>query len=557
LISRANTDYPASGDMFSTAPSVRMISAIRFVLAGSGLSIILIDPSQPDPLVGLTFTLLAVYTAYSFLICAISYLAPRFMPLGKLHWIDLIWYVALVSVSGGTNSVFFFFFFFAILVASFRGGFSEGLWMAAASTMLFTFVGFLSAPPEPQFELNRTMLRPLSLLVLGYMIAYWGGSDVTLKRRLQLLKDITGLSNPRFGIDRTITLSEERLRSYYDADVCLLIQPVRNEWSYRLTRVDRGGPDKATFTKETELANILLSGKADTAVVYDKRASKLLHYDPGSGKFTKEPVRNVAAIANALDTKAFVSVPIFYRGLPSGRLYVIGSPRQIDKSEIEFILQIIEQLIPLLDNIRLVDRLATDAAEQERQKLARDIHDSVIQPFVGLQLGLNAVREKLAHGNGDALRDINELCLIASDEMRELREYVERLKSRERLDSVLIPAIRRFASKYSAATGITVQVKGMDNLYLNDRLAGEAFQIVAEGLSNVRRHTSARNAEIELLCDKTDLILRIMNDNSNSAASATFQPGSISERAVALGGDAQVYFDDDDDRTVVDVRIPL
>jgi len=63
----------------------------------------------------------------------------------------------------GTNSAFFFFFFFAILMASFRGGFSEGLWMAAASTALFMIVGYLSAPPEPQFELNRTILRPLSL----------------------------------------------------------------------------------------------------------------------------------------------------------------------------------------------------------------------------------------------------------------------------------------------------------------------------------------------------------------------------------------------------------
>ncbi len=550
-------DYPASDDGFSTALNVRLISTIRFVLAGSGLAVILIDPAQPDPTVGLTFTLLAAYSVYSLLICTISYLSPRFIVLGKLHWIDLVWYVGIVSVSGGTNSAFFFFFFFAILMASFRGGFSEGLWMAAASTAMFIMVGFLSTPPELQFELNRTLLRPLSLLVLGYMIAYWGGSDVTLKRRLQLLKDITGLSNPRFGIDRMISLNGERLRSYYDADACLLIQPLRNDWSYRLTRVDRGGPDTATFTKETELANILLAVEPDAAVVYDKRASKLLRYDIGDGKFSKEPVGNAAAIVKALDTKSFVSVPIFYRGQPSGRLYVVGSPRLIDKSEIEFILQVIEQLIPLLDNVRLVDRLATDAAEQERQKLARDIHDSVIQPFVGLQLGLNAVREKLAHGNGDALGDINELCLIASDEMRELREYVERLKSKERLDSVLLPAIRRFASKYSAATGITVQVKGLDNLYLNDRLAGEAFQIVAEALSNVRRHTSARNAEIELTCDKTDLILRITNDNSNSAAKPTFKPGSISERAVALGGDAKVYFDYDDDRTVVDVRIPL
>jgi len=104
-------DFPASDDGFNTALNVRMISAIRFVLAGSGLAVILIDPVHPDPLVGLTFTLLAAYSGYSLLICVLSYLAPRFTLLGKLHWIDLAWYVGLISVSGGTNSAFFFFFF--------------------------------------------------------------------------------------------------------------------------------------------------------------------------------------------------------------------------------------------------------------------------------------------------------------------------------------------------------------------------------------------------------------------------------------------------------------
>jgi signal transduction histidine kinase len=139
--------------------------------------------------------------------------------------------------------------------------------------------------------------------------------------------------------------------------------------------------------------------------------------------------------------------------------------------------------------------------------------------------------------------------------MSELRSYLERLKSDSTSDNVLLPAVRRFASKYSAATGINVQVDGIDELRLNDRLAGEAFQMIAEGLSNVRRHTNARNAKIEIACNEMDLVLRIMNDNVNGAATTSFQPGSITQRAVALGGGAEVYFDSE--RTVVDVRIPL
>jgi hypothetical protein len=61
------------------------------------------------------------------------------------------------------------------------------------------------------------------LLVLGYMIAYWGGNEIKLKRRLKLLKEINLLANPRFGVSETIGALLERLRALYQADDCWLI----------------------------------------------------------------------------------------------------------------------------------------------------------------------------------------------------------------------------------------------------------------------------------------------------------------------------------------------
>ena len=557
LISHGNTDYPASSNAFSHAVDVRMISAMRLVLASVALLVIYIDPSQPDRLVELTYFLLVLYTVYSGAIYVLSLVSPQSLPLSLLHWFDLAWYIGLIALSSGTNSIFFFFLFFAILVASFRWGFASGLRMTIAATLLFAIVGYVSAPPEPQFELNRFLLRPAYLLVLGYMIAYWGGSEVTLKRRLQFLKDITSLSNPRFGIDRTISWAMGQLRSFYDADACLLIQPAGRKSSSRLTRVSREGPESVTSPKQTidAAARLLLSPSPDQAMIYGNHSLKVQQYDIGTGKISKESQSQAAAIADALDAKSFLSVPITYRGQPGGRLYILGSSRRLNHSDIEFVLQVIAHVTPLMDNIRLVDRLASDAADQERQKLARDIHDSVIQPYVGLQLGLTAVRTKLASGNGEVLKDIDELCELANNEVSELRLYLDRLKSDEFHDTVLLPAVRRFASKYSSATGIAVELRGTENIRLNDRLAAEAFQMVAEGLSNVRRHTNAQHAEIEITCEKGNLILRIINDNVDCAAKASFQPVSITERAVALGGRAQVYTDND--RTIVDVRIPL
>jgi len=120
----------------------------------------------------------------------------------------------LISLSSGTSSIFFFFFFFPILVASFLGGFASGLRVVIVSSVLFTIIGYTTAPKGPQFELNRFLLRPIYLLVLGYMIAYWGGFEIEMRRRLGLLKEVSSISNPRFGINHTIGMVLQRLLKF-------------------------------------------------------------------------------------------------------------------------------------------------------------------------------------------------------------------------------------------------------------------------------------------------------------------------------------------------------
>src|SRR6185503_9028430 len=88
-------------------------------------------------------------------------------------------------------------------------------------------------------ELNRLLLRPVSMVLLGYMIAYWGGFELELKRRLKFLKDITRLSNPRFGIDHTINWAMEQFCKYYEADDCLLVVERNSGDDYQLRRIAR------------------------------------------------------------------------------------------------------------------------------------------------------------------------------------------------------------------------------------------------------------------------------------------------------------------------------
>jgi len=234
----------------------------------------------------------------------------------------------------------------------------------------------------------------------------------------------------------------------------------------------------------------------------------------------------------------------------------------------DFVLQLMDHVTPLIENIRLVDSLASDAAEQERQRIARDIHDSVIQPYVGLQLGIAALAQKLRAGKTDVIDNVEELLDLTNQELIEMRRYVWGLRAGEERRDVLLPAIQRFVTRFASVTGIKVDVKASGKIQVNDRLAAELFQIVTEGLSNVRRHALCDEARVELTCEAGRVLLRIKNPRPDGNGDLRFSsedhrdrrnlftPRSIAERTAMLGGDTKVSIDDNN-YTVVTVNVPL
>jgi signal transduction histidine kinase len=106
---------------------------------------------------------------------------------------------------------------------------------------------------------------------------------------------------------------------------------------------------------------------------------------------------------------------------------------------------------PSIENIRLVDSLASYAADEERRRIARDIHDSVIQPYVGLQLGIAALAQKLHTGKTDVIDNVEELLELTNQELVELRRYVWGLRAGEERRDVLLPAIELVA-RFSSIT---------------------------------------------------------------------------------------------------------
>lgn len=203
----------------------------------------------------------------------------------------------------------------------------------------------------------------------------------------------------------------------------------------------------------------------------------------------------------------------------------------------------------------LRELLAKEAVDSERARIGRDLHDSAIQPYIGLKFAIEAVQRQAGPDNPVAA-DLAQLVAMVSDELATMRGVVSGLRGASGQGEVsLSSAVRRQASRFALLFGIQVKVEVEGEMPVSRRIAGEIFHIVAEGLSNIRRHTPSRQASISLHEVGGLLLLSISNTTDpQSARVPEFTPVSLSERAAALGGSVRIGRDESS--TTVTVRVP-
>ena len=551
-------DDPASLD--AELADAQMVSGMRLVLAVSVLLTAITDPLGLRDGGGVTWMLFAVYAAYSLLICSLAWWR-RPVALGKsLHWLDLGWYAVFVALTGDSRSLLFLFFLFAILVASFRWGFEEGARVTVAATALFSVTAFL---PAASVDLPLLLLRSSFLLTLGYISAYWGESKVALNRRLALLRDVSQLSNPRFGVDHTLTRVLEATREFFQAPACVLVLRDKDSGACQLRSLHAGRLPQAVEAQaiSAAAAGPLLALPAQQVAVYRRSrwplaASGRLHlYDASTALWQRAASSEAAAhVAELLEGETFISAPVLLRGA-TGRIFVLTRSSGGSKADALFLTHIVAQAFSVIENMELVDRMATEAASQERRKMSLDIHDRAVQPYIGLTLGLSALRNKAAPGNPLA-EDLARLTEVARQSIEDLRHYAGSFRQPGQAPApVFSAALQQQTARIRALYGVDIEIEAAADLHVNDRMSAEVLQIVREGLSNICRHTRAQEGVLRLQRRLGCLHIEIGNAGNGQPAAA-FSPRSITERVTALGGQVRVR-SGDEGSTTVQIEIPV
>lgn len=189
---------------------------------------------------------------------------------------------------------------------------------------------------------------------------------------------------------------------------------------------------------------------------------------------------------------------------------------------------------------RAAGAAAIRAQEQERQRLARDLHDEVNQALTAILLRLEATIQEAPPALQEELRDTKRL---AAQAMEELLRLARRLRPAVLDDHGLMPALHTQVRDFTEQTGIraTFHPQGSPaRLTPEQQLA--IYRVTQEGLSNIAQHASAQRVRVELsFIGKT--VLRISDDGSGYTRRRSDRAGmeGMRERALLAGGHLSIW----------------
>ena len=212
-------------------------------------------------------------------------------------------------------------------------------------------------------------------------------------------------------------------------------------------------------------------------------------------------------------------------------------------------------------NMRLEERVA------ERTRIARDLHDTLLQSFQGLLPRLQAGIILLAARPDDARRTLEEAADQASQAIAEGRDAVQGLRMSTVEKNDLALAVRTIGEELASAAApsvpnFNVVVEGASR-NLHPILRDEVYRLATEALRNCFQHAAAQNVEVELRYDENYLRLRVRDDGKGISSDVLSGDGreghyglpGMRERAKLVGGKLTIWTEVDGG-TEIELVIP-
>lgn len=225
-----------------------------------------------------------------------------------------------------------------------------------------------------------------------------------------------------------------------------------------------------------------------------------------------------------------------------------------------------QQLRASIEELHALSAHLQSVREEERARIAREIHDELGQTLTALRLDLAWLQNKLsaieAEQTRQLLEPIREMSKLVDTTIQTVRRISTELRPRVLDELGLLPALEWQTEEFQNHTGIHCTFfSNVDDIHLDQHRATAIFRILQESLTNVIRHANATEVTVRLRVSNGQLKLTVEDNGKGIAKEQTLNLRSfgilgMKERAHLLGGNVSIA-PRDAGGTVVAVELPL
>ncbi len=277
-----------------------------------------------------------------------------------------------------------------------------------------------------------------------------------------------------------------------------------------------------------------------------------------SAAFYRE-YQNAVILGIGINAMAILVLLVFYRLIRRGFYARVATQRALQNAN-----ENLESMVALrTEQLSVLSRHLISVSEEEKARLARELHDELGANLTAINIHLNAVADRLRVDQPTLADTLDRARATLVDTVELKRRIVENLRP-SLLDNLgLATALQSYCAEYSGVTGLDCEALIDGEVDVAGPMQAIAvFRIVQESLNNIAKYARARHVIVHLSREESGLSLEVSDDGVGIDLDAASKPKShgllgMRERALLLGGTLRVRRGVNDVGTCVEAFIPL
>jgi signal transduction histidine kinase len=492
-----------------------VLAAVRVALSSACLFVSLVGSSLALEHALIVRGLLVTYAAASLVVYFAIDLSARWGSLKPLivHLSDFAFATVITYFTGGSASPFLVMFLFFVLASAYRWRVRETVWSAAGALVSVGVQQWLL--DEPALDLDRFVLH---VAVVAMLLGFLAEEEKKQRLELAISGDLLAAIQAQPGFRAALRhVCRELLAMTESHAIVIAARQVDTSRVVLWTAAPHQGHTLLLTSSELPEPGrdpYFFDAEGDAWSIVRRRGDScaLSAIDRDGNRLRRTECDMDSTFWECHPAEAAAVISVGFGGEWRGRVFILRR-RRFALPELRFLHRVVCQLVPAMHSQFLLRRLRSRAGAAERRRVARELHDTVIQSLLGLEFQAAALRRQFGGRDAHVDAQLQRMQHVLAEEARAVRDVMHKIRPMELGARQLAPTMAEIVERFGRETAIEAEFHSTaPTLDVARPVARELVRTLQEALTNVRKHAAARHVRVSLSEDRDLLRLTIAND---------------------------------------------